>query len=280
MDKKVLDNINTDIATAEEKITEKAESIGMAAEKNIAVRLVYDGTNYHGWQYQNNAITVQQAVEEALSKLLGKETKVTGCSRTDAGVHALDYVMNFHSDTRIPPERLTYALNHYLENDITAVEAWGAEQDFNARFSSSGKRYVYKIWNSRIRNPFYAGYSWYVPYNLDFDAMVQAAAHFEGKHDFSAFMAAGGSQKTTVRTIRHCGVTRGNGDEPQNLITVTVEADAFLYNMVRIITGTLAEVGFGRIKPDDIKNIINSGRRSMSGLTAPPEGLFLKKVYY
>lgn len=243
--------------------------------KNIAMRLMYDGSAYHGWQYQNNAVTVQQTIETALEKLLKKPTKVTGCSRTDAGVHALDYVMNFHTDTSIPVEKLPYALNYHLGGDVVTTSAREVPSDFNARFSSKGKRYIYKIWNNKMRNPFCGGYSWYVPYGLDSEAMKSAAKFFEGKHDFSAFMAAGGSQKTTVRTVRVCEV-----DSKEDMITVTVEADAFLYNMVRIITGTLAEVGFGRILPEDIPNIINSRERSMSGLTAPPEGLFLKKVYY
>ena len=243
--------------------------------KNIAMRLMYDGTNYHGWQYQNNGITVQQTVEEALSALTGEEIKVTGCSRTDAGVHALDYVLNFKSNTNIPAEKLPYALNYRLTTDITAVEAWEVDEDFSARFSSKGKRYIYRIWNGRMRNPFYKGYSWYLPYKLDKEKMIDGAKHFKGKHDFSAFMAAGGSQKTTVRTIRECFV-EVDGD----LIEITVEADAFLYNMVRIITGTIVEVGLGRIEAEDIPRIIETGDRTESGLTAPPEGLFLKKVYY
>ncbi len=246
--------------------------------KNIAMRLMYDGTNYHGWQFQKNALTVQQVLEEALSKLTGEEIKVTGCSRTDAGVHALDYVMNFKTNTNIPPEKLPYALNYHLKRGITAVEAWEAEEDFNARFSSRGKRYVYNIWNSRVRNPFYADYSWYLPYRIDVIKMKNAAEYFIGKHDFSAFMAAGGSQKTTVRTVRYCSVTED--EENKGLIRISVEADAYLYNMVRIMTGTLVEVGLGRIEPDDIPRIIESGDRRESGLTAPPEGLFLKKVYY
>lgn len=246
--------------------------------KNIAMRLMYDGTNYHGWQFQKNALTVQQVLEEALSKLTGEEIKVTGCSRTDAGVHALDYVMNFKTNTNIPPEKLPYALNYHLKRGITAVEAWEAEEDFNARFSSRGKRYVYNIWNGRVRNPFYADYSWYLPYRIDVIKMKNAAEYFIGKHDFSAFMAAGGSQKTTVRTVRYCSVTED--EENKGLIRISVEADAYLYNMVRIITGTLVEVGLGRIEPDDIPRIIESGDRRESGLTAPPEGLFLKKVYY
>ena len=246
--------------------------------KNIVMRLMYDGTNYHGWQYQNNAVTVQQTVEEALSKLLGENIKVTGCSRTDAGVHALDYVLNFRSDTNIPAERLPYALNYYLSDDITAVEAWEAAEDFNARFASLGKQYIYKIWNNKMKNPFLSGYSWHIPYNMDCAAMKAAAVHFIGEHDFSVFMAAGGSQKTTVRHVTRCEVTEDR--ENQSLITVTVEANAFLYNMVRIITGTLAEVSFGRISAEEIPVIIEEGNRTMSGLTAPPQGLFLKKVYY
>lgn len=243
--------------------------------KNIAMRLTYDGKNYHGWQYQKNGITVQQAVEEALSKITGEEIKVTGCSRTDAGVHALDYVMNFKTETNIPTEKIPYALNYHLNGDITALSAWEEDENFNARFSSKGKRYIYKIWNGKMRNPFYRGYSWYLPYELDRENMKKAAEYFIGKHDFSAFMAAGGSQKTTVRTIKECSVA-----ENSELITVTVAADAFLYNMVRIITGTLAEVGMGKIEPDDIPKIIESGDRRESGLTAPPEGLFLQEVFY
>ncbi len=243
--------------------------------KNIAMRLMYDGRNYHGWQYQKNGITVQQTIEEALSKITGEDIKVTGCSRTDAGVHALDYVLNFRSETSIPTEKLPYALNYHLNGDITAVAAWEADGDFNARFSSKGKRYIYRIWNGKMRNPFHRGYSWYLPYNIDTERMKEAASHFIGEHDFSAFMAAGGSQKTTVRTIKECSV-----EVDGSLVTVTVAADAFLYNMVRIITGTLAEVGMGKIAPDDVPQIIESGDRRESGLTAPPEGLFLQEVFY
>ena len=246
--------------------------------KNIAMRLIYDGSKYHGWQYQKNGITVQQTLEEALSDITGEEIKVTGCSRTDAGVHALDYVMNFVTNTSIPTDKLPYALNYRLNNDIVALDAWEADADFSARFSSKGKRYIYKIWNGKIRNPFFVGYSWYLPYNLERDMMTEAAKYFVGTHDFSAFMAVGGSQKTTVRTIRECSVEFDN--DHSELIIVTVEADAFLYNMVRIITGTIVEAGFGKILPEDIPQIINSCDRRRSGATAPPEGLFLKKVYY
>lgn len=246
--------------------------------KNIAMAVLYDGTAYHGWQRQENAVTVQQTVEEALSKLTGEQIRVTGCSRTDAGVHALDYIFNFRSETGIPVEKLPYALNYHLGSDISATGAWEVPEDFNARFSARGKRYIYRIWNSQMRNPFLNRYSWHIPYRLDTAAMCHAAPIFEGTHDFAGFMAAGGSQKTTVRTVRLC---RAEEDPEQpGLITVTVEADAFLYNMVRIMTGTLAEIGLGRISAESLPAIIESCDRRQSGLTAPPQGLFLKRVYF
>lgn len=247
--------------------------------RNIAVKIMYDGAAYHGWQYQKNGITVQETVEGVLAQITGKSVSVCGCSRTDAGVHALEYVFNFKSDTRIPLERLPYAINtHIGDNTIAALSAWEVNEDFSARFASLGKRYVYKIWNSNIENPFTSKYSWFVPYKLDFEKMQKAAKDFEGKHDFSAFMAAGGSQKTTVRTIRECVVRKSSEWDEQ--IEIEVEADAFLYNMVRIIAGTLVEVGCGRIDGESIPEIIKSADRRRAGMTAPPQGLFLKKVIY
>ncbi len=246
--------------------------------KNIAMRIRYDGTNYHGWQRQKNGITIQEVIEDALTDLTGQPVKVTGCSRTDAGVHALDYVFHFMSDTNIPVEKLPYALNYRLNEDVSAVEAWEAPEDFHARFSAKGKRYIYRIQNAKTKNPFLNRYSWHIPYHLNVEDMIKAAPILEGTHDFAGFMAAGGDQKTTVRTIRVCRVEQ-DPTMPES-ITVTVEADAFLYNMVRIITGTLAEVGFGRIRVEDMPEILASCDRTRCGLTAPPQGLFLKKVYY
>lgn len=245
--------------------------------KNIAMRIKYDGTNYHGWQFQENAVTVQSTVEAALGETLGSAVKVTGCSRTDSGVHALDYILNFKASTRIPMEKLPYALNYRLPPDITAVKAWEENSDFSARFSTNGKRYVYKILNSVFKDPFFTRYSWHYPYKLNISHMKEAAECFVGTHDFKGFMASGGQQTTTVRTVRVCRVEVD--DEMPELITVTVEADAFLYNMVRIIVGTLTEVGCGKISPDDIPKIIESRDRKCGGITAPPQGLFLKKVY-
>lgn len=247
--------------------------------KNYAVKIMYDGSRYHGWQIQKNGMTVQERMERVLSEITGNAVSVCGCSRTDAGVHALEYVFNFKSDMKIPPERLPYALNtHLRDDDISAVDAAYVADDFSARFSSKGKRYIYKIWNSKKINPFTSKYTWYMPYDLDIEKMQKSAELMVGKYDFSSFMAAGGSQKTTVRTVRDCTVMKSREWDEQ--IEIEVEADAFLYNMVRIISGTLAEVGTGRKSVSDIPRIIADGDRRSAGMTAPPQGLFLKKVFY
>ena len=247
--------------------------------RNIAVKIMYDGTDFHGWQYQPNGITIQEVVEHTLTKLLNEDIKVVGCSRTDAGVHAMEYYFNFLSETKIPCEKLAFAFNNHLRTPyISAICAYDVPLDFNSRFSSVGKRYVYKIHNSKTPNPFTDRFSWFFPYKVDINKMNEAAAHFIGEHDFSGFMSAGGSQKTTIRTITNCSVEKN--PEWDSDILITVEANAFLYNMVRIISGTLCEVGTGRISPDDIPLIIKSCDRKNSGMTAPPEGLHLSKVFY
>ena len=247
--------------------------------RNIAIKIMYDGTQFHGWQYQPNGITVQEIVENTLTKLISEDIKVIGCSRTDAGVHAAEFFFNFFSETKIPVEKIPYAFNNHLETPyISAISAYDVPIDFNSRFSSIGKRYIYKIHNSKTPNPFTDRYSWFFPYKLDIELMNKASMHFIGEHDFSAFMAAGGSQKTTIRTIYKCNVSRNL--EWDSDIFITVEANAFLYNMVRIITGTLCEVGTGKIKPEEIPYIIKSCNRSKAGMTAPPQGLHLNKVFY
>lgn len=247
--------------------------------RNIVIKIMYDGSRFHGWQFQPNGISVQEVVEKTLSGLTNENIKVTGCSRTDAGVHAIEYYFNFFSNTKIPCQKIPAAFNNHLDTfDISAIEAYDVDENFNARFSSIGKRYTYKILNSKTPNPFYRNYSWFFPYNLDIDLMKKASKFFIGEHDFSAFMAAGGSQKTTIRTISECLVTVN--PEYKSEICVTVEANAFLYNMVRIIVGTLCDVGTGKISPDSISSIIESRERKNAGMTAPPEGLHLFKVNY
>ena len=246
---------------------------------NIAMKIMYDGTDFHGWQVQKNGITVQETVESTLKQLTGEDIKVTGCSRTDAGVHALEYVFNFFTDSKIPVEKFPFAFNNNLKNNyISAVSAIYVPDDFNARYSSKGKRYIYKIHNSKTPNPFTSRYSWDFPYKLDLNKMKEAAKYFVGEYDFSSFMAAGGSQKTTVREVFSLNIE--NSTEWDSEFIVTIEANAYLYNMVRIIVGTLCDVGTGKIAPCDIKSIIESKERKMAGETAPPMGLHLAKVFY
>lgn len=246
---------------------------------NYAMKIIYDGTAYHGWQRQENAISVQSVVEDTLSRLTGEKVSVCGCSRTDAGVHALSYILNFHSDTKIPTANIPLAFNNISGiEDIRAIECRQVCDEFSARFSADGKTYIYKIWNSKTPNPFTNRYSWFVPYNLNVDLMKKAAEGFVGTYDFAGFMAQGGSQKTTVRTVRRCEIfDKYEWDEQ---IALEIEADAFLYNMVRIITGTVVYCGMGKILPGDIPDIIKKCDRTLAGVTAPPEGLFLKEVKY
>lgn len=246
---------------------------------NFALKIMYDGTAFCGWQRQKNAPSVQETVENTLSRLTGENITVCGCSRTDAGVHALSYVLNFKSATKIPPCNIVLAFNSLSgRSDIKALYCKRVGDDFSARFSNDGKIYLYKIWNSKIQNPFTYKYSWYVPYRLDKEAMRAAAKHFEGTHDFAGFMAQGGSQKTTLRTVKRCEILdRLEWDEQ---IGLEIEADAYLYNMVRIITGTVVSCGMGKIDPEKLPEIINKCDRTLAGPTAPPEGLFLKEVKF
>lgn len=244
----------------------------------MAMEISYDGTGYHGWQIQKNGSSVQAKVEEILSSRLGEPVSVTGCSRTDAGVHALSFVLHFDSHCRIPAEKLADAFNASHPRGIAAKRAWQVPEDFHARYSARGKVYRYVFWNAKICSPFTRPYSWHIPYPLDREAMRAGAGAFVGRHDFSGFMSAGGSQKTTVRTVRRCEILPDPYWTEQ--FVMEIEADAYLYNMVRIIAGTLAAVGSGKISPRDLPDILASGDRSLAGKTAPAQGLFLKEVIY
>lgn len=235
----------------------------------------YDGGNYHGWQVQNNGVTVQQTVQDALEAVLGRRVNVTGCSRTDSGVHANMFCFHSDIDCNIPIDRFPAALNAHLPDDIAVIACQRVPDDFHARYSCKGKNYIYKIYDSEVRNPFKKGYAFYYKSKLNVDLMNLAAKCFIGKHDFSGFCSAGSSVTDTVRTITECKVIR-DGD----IVTVSVSADGFLYNMVRIIVGTLIEVSEGKIKTDDVDGIIASCNRNKAGRTAPACGLYLNKVYY
>lgn len=241
--------------------------------KNIKLTLTFDGSAYHGWQRQKNAITVQETVENALAKAIGHNVMLVGCSRTDAGVHAREFVCNFSSDTQIPSERLPFALNTYLPKDIVCLSAADVPQNFNAITSALGKRYTYYIYNSQFPDIF--SHSWHCRHTLDTDAMQNAARAFLGTHDFLGFAAAGFTVKSTIRTIHSLNI-----EKKDSMISIDVSGDGFLYNMVRIIAGTLFFVGSGKILPKDMPDIIASRDRTRAGITAPADGLFLSEVYY
>jgi len=243
--------------------------------RNIALRLSYTGTAYHGWQVQKNAASVCETLQRAISKVCGEPVHLTGCGRTDAGVHAERYVANFRTDSRIPCERLPLAVNTRLPEDIAVAAAFEVDEGFNAIGSCRKKEYTYKIYNSRIRDPFFVNRVWFYPKPLDEKIMAQAAAQFVGTHDFAAVRSVGTETRTTVRTIHWCDVTR-NGD----LLELRVCADGFLYNMVRAITGTVLYAAEGKFAPEDIPAILERGDRTLAGPTVPPGGLYLTRLWY
>lgn len=243
--------------------------------KNIALRLMYDGTAYHGWQVQKTERTVAGTLEETLSKLTGEHIKVTGCGRTDAGVHALSYCANFRSETKIPVERLPLAVNTLLPEDISVVRAIEVEEGFNAILSCNKKEYTYKIVNSRIRDPFLKNRAYFYPVKLDVGIMREAARQFVGTHDFAAVRSVGTETKTTVRTIYYCEI-----EERGQEISMRVCADGFLYNMVRAIMGTVIYCAEGKIDPEMIPRLLETRDRRLTGPTVPPQGLYLSRVWY
>ena len=223
---------------------------------NYLLILSYDGTNYCGFQVQPNGRSVAQTFQDGLEAVLHSRPDIKGCSRTDAGVHALGFKLNFHADTRIPAAKLPLALNQHLPPDIRVLDAQVVSEDFHARYAAHTKTYLYRIHNHPIDSPFDAAYYTRVPRHLDEARMQAAAQQFVGRHDFLALCAAGSSAAAhgdTVRTITDCHVTR-KGDE----VDIEVTADGYLYNMVRILAGTLCEVGAGRMQPDAIPGILAS----------------------
>lgn len=243
--------------------------------RNIKLYLKYNGTAYHGWQRQENAKTVQETVENAIMDLTGSMPKLSGCGRTDSGVHATGFVANFKSETTISCEKFPYALNSYLPDDIVCVGAEDVLMSFDARKSAKGKTYTYYILNSLYANPFYQNRAWHYRYELDIDKMKEAAKAFVGTHDFIGFAAAGFTVKTTVRTVHSLDIEKDG-----EIIKIKITGDGFLYNMVRIIAGTLCFVGNGKINAEDMEKIIASKDRKQAGITAPADGLYLTEVYY
>lgn len=243
--------------------------------RNIKLLIEYDGSNYGGWQKQKNNRTIQEEIEKALREITNQEINLIGSSRTDAGVHAKGMVANFMVDSRIPEDRFREAINTKLPDDIAILKSEEVPSDFHARYCSKGKTYSYTIINRYEKVALRNKYVYHVKDELNISNMKEACNYFIGKHDFKAFKTVGSSVKTSTRTITdlHIEVT---GDEIKVLIT----ADGFLYNMVRIIVGTLIEVGRGKILPKDIQGIIESKERKYAGPCVPPNGLVLEKVYY
>ncbi len=243
--------------------------------QRLLLTLRYDGTAYHGWQVQPNGTTVQEVLQDAIETVTGVRSGVIGCSRTDAGVHADGFCCTFDTESVLCGERMIGALNANLPNDIAVYRCVEVAADFHPRYQSNGKRYVYRVWNASYRNPFWERYAVHQRRRLDEQLLNQAAQRFVGTHDFAAFCAAGSSVTDTVRTVTDFQVER-DGD----MVTFSVRANGFLYNMVRIMVGTLLDIASGKLTPDAITQALEDKQRHLAGSTAPAKALCLKEVYY
>lgn len=243
--------------------------------RRIHLIVEYDGTRYAGWQRQINALAVQQVIEEKLKKLTGETIVITGASRTDAGVHAMGQSVHFDTASRIPADKFSFALNTMLPADIRIRHSEEVSPDFHARFSTRGKRYRYLMYDAPHAGALNRNTHAHIIYPLDEVIMDQAAKTLIGTHDFAAFAASGSIVKDTVRTIYRADITRDDHD-----IKLIIEGSGFLYNMVRIIAGTLVGIGSGKIAPDAFTRAIETGNRLDLGITAPAHGLTLMEVFY
>ncbi len=243
--------------------------------KTIRLTIEYDGTAYVGWQIQSNGLAVQQVIEEALARVLGEHVRLFCSGRTDAGVHARGLVAHFMTSRELPLSAYREGVNRFLPQDVAVREAAEAEAGFHARFSAKGKWYRYTICQSPIRSPLAARISWHLRGALDEQAMVEAAVAFVGTHDFAAFRASGCDAATTVREIYAVELLHQD-----NLLHIDVKGSGFLRNMVRVMVGTLVEIGWGRMNVDDLRRLLQGGRREGAGTTAPAQGLCLMEVWY
>jgi tRNA pseudouridine38-40 synthase len=242
--------------------------------RNLKITIEYNGANYCGWQKQPDSLGIQGTIENAIYEITKERVKVIGSGRTDAGVHAFGQVANFNLESKILAQKLPNALNSKLPKDISIIKCEEVSKDFHSRYSAVGKKYRYLIYNSEYRSPIYKDISYQVKYDLDFEKMCKEAKSLIGTHDFVGFMSSGSSVSDTVRTIYDIELKK-----EENLITIEIEGNGFLYNMVRIIVGTLVDIGRNKIN-ENLIDIINSKSRQKAGHTAPAHGLFLKKVYY
>lgn len=243
--------------------------------RKLLFEIAYKGARYHGYQVQENAYTVAEALQDAIEALFKKREDIVGCSRTDTGVHANQYFFHLVTECAIPEQAAVIALNNKLPNDIAVLSCREVPADFHARYSVVAKEYLYKIWDAPVRSPFLEGLALHNRRRLDEQLMNQCAQEFLGTHDFIGFCSSGGKTHDTVRTISQMSVVR-----QQDLVEIRVLGDGFLYNMVRIMVGTLLLSDLGRLKEGDITRILASKDRSQAGVTAPPEGLYLNRVLY
>ena len=243
--------------------------------KRVRLTVAYDGTNYHGWQVQKNGITIESELNRCLRALLGEDIQVIGASRTDAGVHALGNVAVFDTCARIPAEKISYALNQRLPEDIRIQKSEAVGLDWHPRYVSSRKTYEYRIYRGEFPMPVKRLYSYFTYRKLDVNRMVEAAAYLEGEHDFKSFCQTGAQVESTVRTIYSAQVEEQGAD-----LVIRICGNGFLYNMIRIIAGTLMEIGEGKRSPEDMESIIEVKDRAAAGPTAPPQGLTLIRYEY
>lgn len=243
---------------------------------NLLFTISYDGKNYHGWQIQKNALSVQEVFQNALRKIIGQYCDIKGCSRTDAGVHANMYCISAKVPNKIPCDRMVMAMNRFLPKDIAVTDCKEVPMDFHARYSCKGKEYIYKIWNNKIRNPFLDGYALHYWYPIDVDMLNEVAKEYIGKHDFTSFCTLDNRcADNMTRTVKTSKVIRKG-----SMVEISISADGFLYNMVRIMVGTLLRVVEKKISRHEVENIIKAKDRSKAGPTAPACGLYLNNVFY
>ena len=243
--------------------------------RNILITLMFDGADFHGWQVQDNAVTIQQTLQNTIEKILGKRENIIGCSRTDSGVHANMFCCNMRTDSDISPEKLKKALNALLPSSISVKNCGEVPYSIHARYDCTSKEYKYLILNSDYRNPFLFKRALYYPYYIDTDMLNSEAQDFIGTHDFSAFCAAGSSVEGKIRTVKNASVIRN-----KEIIEVTFEADGFLYNMVRAMVGTCVYAADGKFPPEAVSEILAGKNRTAAGPTVPAGGLYMTKLWY
>lgn len=243
--------------------------------RNIKLTIEYDGSRYYGWQKQPDYICIQDEIEKALKKITNENIEINGSGRTDKGVHAKGQVASFVTNSKIDAYKFKLAINSLLPKDIAILTSEEVHLDFHARFSAVGKKYKYLIYNDKIRSPINRNYTYHVFYELDLDKIKESAKYLIGTHDFAGFMASGSVIKDTVRTIYDINIEKRN-----KILEINVNGNGFLYNMVRIIVGTLVDIGRNNLSVDSINEILLLKDRTLAGHTAPPQGLYLDEVYY